>query len=339
MRDANSMYYYNQLPSEAKRVYKDLFMGLKGGSISASTCVHMDNWTTDDGVEFSEIVECCRNDFPEFFHLAGHYENVSTGRRTTVNFPALYSLTEYNALRLRMEQISDSLRQSLPFVQAPEREKYWLIHEWLVDHAKYYNNPKCSEKQKLEIHSITGPLLRQRSVCEGFAKAFKFFCDRAGLECIIVIGNKIGGEPNTHAWNMVRLGVSWYHIDTTWNIENLQLTGKKNDTYFLKNDIEMRKNHFWNEKKYPRCEAFMPNDEPLIISEEDMQKYILRKVRNKEYSMVLHCKNKLLDTDVAKNAIRKAMAWYPEAFVGITGYSIMAHNRMYLEIVFDLAGS
>lgn len=48
-----------------------------------------------------------------------------------------------------------------------------------------------------------------RTICTGYADAYSFLCQRAGLFCFNISGNE-------HAWNGIRLNNELYHCDTTW---------------------------------------------------------------------------------------------------------------------------
>ncbi|MCD7822740.1 MAG: hypothetical protein LUG86_01780 [Oscillospiraceae bacterium] len=53
-------------------------------------------------------------------------------------------------------------------------------------------------------------------VCEGYAKAFKYLCDLAGIDCITVSGKMTGGTgEGAHMWNIVRLDGVNYLVDVT----------------------------------------------------------------------------------------------------------------------------
>ena len=53
-------------------------------------------------------------------------------------------------------------------------------------------------------------------VCEGYSKAFRYLCDCAGIECLMVTGTMSGGTgAGDHMWNVVRLGSSNYLVDVT----------------------------------------------------------------------------------------------------------------------------
>jgi len=69
------------------------------------------------------------------------------------------------------------------------------------------------------VYSAYGALVDKRSVCEGYAEAFKLLCDQNGIPCVLVSGTGItsSGEEN-HMWNYVLMDDGkWYAVDTTWD--------------------------------------------------------------------------------------------------------------------------
>ena len=69
-----------------------------------------------------------------------------------------------------------------------------------------------------------GALVSGRTVCTGYAYAFKALCDRMGLPCWVVFGKLYSGDD--HAWNAVYLDGEVKYVDVTF------LTMDRND-YFL----------------------------------------------------------------------------------------------------------
>jgi hypothetical protein len=62
------------------------------------------------------------------------------------------------------------------------------------------------------------------------------------------------GGLESHAWNLVKIGGNYYHLDVTWNdpvVEN----GPERVlyTYFNLNDKEIQKDHSWETGAYPQC--------------------------------------------------------------------------------------
>lgn len=55
-----------------------------------------------------------------------------------------------------------------------------------------------------------------RTVCAGYATAFKVLCDAYGIPCVTVRGTASSGER--HMWNYVRMeDGEWYAVDATWD--------------------------------------------------------------------------------------------------------------------------
>ena len=94
-----------------------------------------------------------------------------------------------------------------------------------------------------------GAIVNKESVCEGYAKAFKYLMDQVGIESIVIIGDAKDSNGNTqnHAWNYVNLNNTWYAVDSTWDdpvlIGGGTLTKKYKYKYFLKGSTTMSKDH------------------------------------------------------------------------------------------------
>ena len=56
-------------------------------------------------------------------------------------------------------------------------------------------------------------------VCQGYAYALKYLCDKAGIHSVVVTGDlyQTGSAPDPHAWNAVEIDGNWYAIDVTAN--------------------------------------------------------------------------------------------------------------------------
>ncbi len=77
------------------------------------------------------------------------------------------------------------------------------------------------------IRTSYGALVKNRAVCEGFARAYKLVMDKVGVDCQIVIGYYINGDNyEPHAWNKVCYNGKWYLVDPTFSV------GKKDTTAY-----------------------------------------------------------------------------------------------------------
>ena len=58
-----------------------------------------------------------------------------------------------------------------------------------------------------------GALVLGKTVCSGYARAFKAVCDRMGIECWVLDGIK---DKELHEWNAVRIDGEVLYVDATF---------------------------------------------------------------------------------------------------------------------------
>lgn len=127
-------------------------------------------------------------------------------------------------------------------------ERILEVHDFLVrecdyDYENYLNNTLPSYTGTIE-----GVLIKKKAVCQGYAEAFAIIMNHLGYDTYIVTS----WEMN-HAWNLIRVGDNWYHVDCTWddpifngntfywNVNNDYADeGHVGHTYFLKSDSEFK---------------------------------------------------------------------------------------------------
>lgn len=137
-------------------------------------------------------------------------------------------------------------------------DKVRSLHDYLKSNLEYdtvaASSHRPNERNIAEAHNIIGALLKRKCVCEGFAKAFKFLCDKIDLECWVVSGkgsSSIGVGP--HAWNIVKINGYYHHVDVTWDNQYSDSSSMPNYGYMNLSDDEIAKDHTWNKKHYPEC--------------------------------------------------------------------------------------
>ena len=77
-------------------------------------------------------------------------------------------------------------------------------------------------------------LVNKTSVCQGYAEAFWLLMYKLNIDCKVVASNSLN-----HAWNIVKVGGNWYHIDLTWDdpsTNKADVPGRSFHTYFLLSD-------------------------------------------------------------------------------------------------------
>lgn len=115
-----------------------------------------------------------------------------------------------------------------------------VLHDWLIYNANY--------DYTYERHAASGVLIDGIGVCESYARAYSMLLAAAGIDSMIVTG-EAGQDADqstwgAHAWNLVKLGGDWYHIDCTW--DDPGKGGYENHKYFCVDDATMSVDHKWS---------------------------------------------------------------------------------------------
>lgn len=106
-------------------------------------------------------------------------------------------------------------------------QKAKALHDWLCNAVDYdFENTKDAKN-----HVDYSAFLYSTTVCEGYARAYQHLMQAANIESYYLSG------PN-HAWNMIKLGNHYFHVDTTW--DDGTGTGNYNYGYFLLSNNEIK---------------------------------------------------------------------------------------------------
>lgn len=165
-----------------------------------------------------------------------------TSRRATLNFYQQY-LTTYEQERYVNGKV-EAILATVDSSTMSDFDKVKFVNDYIVQQTRY------SEATAASPHSAYAVLFEGKGVCQGYALLAYKMLDELGVENLYVTGEVADGG---HAWNLVKLDGSWYHLDTTWN-DPLPDRGKGvSYSYFLVSDAQLQKDHAWDGAKYPRA--------------------------------------------------------------------------------------
>lgn len=139
-------------------------------------------------------------------------------------------------------------------------EKLLAIHDWIVRECDY-DIVNFQQNTIPEVsYTARGVFLEGKAVCAGYAEAMAMCLNNAGIETVTV-----SSDAMNHAWNIVKLGNDYYHVDATWDdpawtgydqYRDQVNEGYTSHSYFIKSDREMLNecNHYgWNMEAAPKC--------------------------------------------------------------------------------------
>ena len=241
-----SNYYYEQLNKEQQKAYYAMKEGLLNQQDSFAVPML-------DKKELSDIYFMVRMDCPEIFYSV-RFSYRYYPDSTAVEFIPEY-LFQKDKIREHRQAMQARVKKLARQAQGlDEKGKELFIHDFIVQNVRY-------DKLKKEYsHEIIGALGNGVAVCEGMAKAVKILCDELGIWCIIALSeaNHEKGIKYRHAWNVIKIGGQYYHLDATFDN-----TLSKDDTirydYVNLSDKQIARDHepvIW---KVPAC----PDGDPL----------------------------------------------------------------------------
>lgn len=223
-------HYYNQMTKPQQAVYRAMKSGLK--NLEPSFAVPL-----LDGRELSEVFFKLRLDCPEIFYTTGfHYRFYPDGSHAEL-------IPEYLFDKAKVQEHQKALEARIarlvrPAQQMSDWEKEQYIHDFICGNVRY------DKLKKAYSHEIIGPLGQGVGVCEGIAKTVKILCDRLGIWCIIAISeaNPEKQIKYRHAWNVVRMGDAYYHLDATFD-NSVGFDGETRYDYFNLDDARFFRDH------------------------------------------------------------------------------------------------
>ena len=261
-------YYYEQLDEYGQKIYDELHNDLdeiKKGDFSIefglefNDLLNSENGSKVLNDSFQVAVNALTMDNPDLYYI--NITKICLETRTIKRaFSKTHEVTicsseggvlsagfenqEYiNNTRTTLEGIKGEIIKACK--DKTTKDQIRIVHDYLVDTIEYDGDAGSN------IYNIYGALVSRKSVCEGYARTFKYILDDLGIPCIIVcgVGTNTNGETEKHAWNYVYLNNNWYAVDVTWD-DPIITGGKMNDTikyaYFLKGSEEFFKDHVEN---------------------------------------------------------------------------------------------
>lgn len=153
-------------------------------------------------------------DYPQHFWCDGNIRyTVSGSSKKVTQIQLNYTMTgdQLVQAQTKFKQAVVELLQ-IAATGKDEYERELLLHDALTKRVTYQEGDNA--------HNAYGALVKGKAVCEGYARAFQYLLYQSGIQCLIAEGTSVSpftGLTEGHAWNVVRIGGQYYHIDPTWD--------------------------------------------------------------------------------------------------------------------------
>ena len=208
-------FWYERLPEALQSAYTTSLEAL---------CAHEEVFSheafANNPKNIDSVLMAIEYDHPEMFWYTGHYSYYEDGR-----VKPCYSLTKEEAdeMQARMEPVIAEYLSGITEDMSAYDVALMLYIEMInrVDYdtiALDIQKAEGLERNELdELRTICGVFLNEKTVCEGYARAYAYLMQKCGIECAECCGVLTRKESGGgHAWNIIKLDGEYYHMDVTW---------------------------------------------------------------------------------------------------------------------------
>lgn len=176
---------------------------------------------------------------PAIFYSRG----VSFWSNGVLEFKYQYPREEIRTMQRALDLRVKAIISELIAPGQSELEKVLAFHDFLVLNVEYDLERLQAGIMPDISYTAYGALLDGIAVCSGYAAAFKLLLDSVGVEALVVKGN---ARNELHAWNLVKIDDSYYHIDVTWNDPIPDRPGSVSYSFFGMTDSAISRTHSWS---------------------------------------------------------------------------------------------
>ena len=235
--DAPYFYYYEQLTAEEQELYDAIYTVLSypdDTSVSATVYLRCQGESDAFNATWNRAKWSLLYDHPELFWYwqriqcgSLHYSYSNTADANG-EYRFTLSLNEpYSRYREEMNAFNQAAEGFLSRIDLGQSDACiaMQIHDALMDRVYYDENLYENPQQNDYGYSAYGALVENSRgadsccVCAGYALAYEYLLQQAGIPCIYVAGlaGPDSGSWESHAWNLVQLDGEWYETDVTYD--------------------------------------------------------------------------------------------------------------------------
>lgn len=230
----NSLYstdnfYYENLNKDERIVYNEI----KSAILQKNENLELNLFDFDI---ISKVYYSVLNDNPEMFYVTNHLNYNSSlindkivSAKVNFDYKEEFDSNEIKKTNSKLNYIKYRL-----FFETIGFSNYDIAKtcfEYICKNATY--------DLSVDDQSLYSVLIDNKGVCASYAKSFKYLMDFFNIPNYIVEGKFINSNEN-HAWNMIKLNDSWYHVDVTQADANENYIDY---SYFCSIDNQILKDH------------------------------------------------------------------------------------------------
>ncbi len=221
-QNAQHEYAYSKLSGADQELYRAIY--------AAFTTRQEQSCSQTNASQLERARDCVLADHPEIFfanNVKASTRSRGAASETRVIGEFTYSEEDAQVAKQQLEDAAAACFASIP-AGADDYVKAKYFYEYLASHVEYDHALASGIDSSGAYGGQTAvdALVGGRAVCGGYAHAYEYLMQKAGIPCVYVSGNATVGR---HAWCAAQLDGAWYFIDPTWG--DAQFQSKNGEAY------------------------------------------------------------------------------------------------------------
>lgn len=256
--------------------YDEYYNAVKDGLTKYESSIIINVKDYDKGIYNLDVVEKVLENNPELvgniekYHLKAGDLVFATQIQLDFNYYESKDIliSRETAVKNKVDEIVSNVIK--PEMKDYEKEK--ALHDYVINNCKFDSRYESDDMPRVS-YSAYGALINGLAVCQGYAVAMDKLLTAVGIKSTVISGQAMNSKNNSyinHAWNIIELGGQSYHLDLTWDDPIMDNgSDKLRYSYFNITDEQIKKNHKWDENKYPKCTSTEYSFNNLKLEEKD----------------------------------------------------------------------
>lgn len=157
-----------------------------------------------------------------FWYSSDIYTKIEIQNKMSLDETRNYFLNIDGKMNEILQQVTDDMSAET---------KALIIHDYLVYEYEYDYDNLLSGTLPADSYKSGGLIMNGTGVCQAYAYAYKYIMNSLGIECYVT-----SSDAMNHAWNIINIDGSYYHVDCTWDDPVYDRMGLVGHGYFLVSD-------------------------------------------------------------------------------------------------------
>lgn len=251
--------------------------------------------------DINDLIAHLRYERTILFHLGEIRYTFYFVKNEAILYPQyILEKREYNKLLLDIQKKTEIIKNEIVIYNS-NYTKELKLHDYICQNISYRDEGDIS-------HSIVGPLIYNYGVCDGISKTTKLLLQLLGIQSYVITGtakDRHTGKSEAHAWNVVQIDDSWYHLDVTFD-KTISVIKQRYD-YFNASTKEIIKDHTIDLLRAEtkniscvNCDDYYERSEVYFSTLLSLEEYVKCQLTSRTKYMQIRVSDEIKERDILK---------------------------------------